>query len=397
MSTDAAAKATITRHAHRAPTHHHVRRATRWLSRHLLDRFLLLPIGAAIALVWANSAAESYFTFAQTLSFPVNEIGMAFFFALVTQEIVEAVMPGGALHTWRRWGLPVVAAVGGIVGSVGVYLAYVLFQYEHVLTTAWPIASAIDIAAAYYLLKSIMPRSGALPFALIVGIATDTFGIFVVAPRYQTLAIHASGAALVLVALALAAGLRAIGVRTFWPYLSICGTISWWAFFWAGLHPAFALVPIVPFLPHEPRRLDLFADPPDDDATHHFEHEWNALVQGILFLFALVNAGVLLRGFDTGSVAMIAAALVGRPLGILVAVGAALLAGLHLPRQFGWRQLIVVALATSSGFTIALFFATGVVAIGPVRAQVTIGALATGAGLLLSLGAARLLRVGRFG
>ena len=184
MSTDAAAKATITRHAHRAPTHHHVRRATRWLSRHLLDRFLLLPIGAAIALVWANSAAESYFTFAQTLSFPVNEIGMAFFFALVTQEIVEAVMPGGALHTWRRWGLPVVAAVGGIVGSVGVYLAYVLFQYEHVLTTAWPIASAIDIAAAYYLLKSIMPRSGALPFALIVGIATDTFGIFVVAPRY---------------------------------------------------------------------------------------------------------------------------------------------------------------------------------------------------------------------
>ena len=31
------------------------------------------------------------------------------------------------------------------------------------------------------------------------------------------------------------------------------------------------------------------------------------------------------------------------------------------------------------------------------RAQVTIGALATGAGLLLSLGAARLLRVGRFG
>ena len=47
----------------------------------------------------------------------------------------------------------------------------------------------------------------------------------------------------------------------------------------SGLHPAFALVPIVPFLPHEPRRLDLFADPPDDDATHHFEHEWHPLVQ----------------------------------------------------------------------------------------------------------------------
>jgi NhaA family Na+:H+ antiporter len=397
MSTRAAAKAPIGRHAHRAPARHHARTSARWFARHLLDRFLLLPLGAVIALVWANTYAESYFLFADKLSFIVNEIGMAFFFALATQEIVEAVMPGGALHTWRRWGLAVVAAAGGIVGSVGVYLAYVTLSYQAVLSTAWPIACAIDIAAAYYLLKAIMPRSAALPFALVVGIATDTFGVFVVAPRYPTLAIHASGAVLLLMAIALAGLLRAMGVRAFWPYLSICGTISWWAFFWAGLHPAFALVPIVPFLPHEPRRLDLFADPPDDDAIHHFEHEWHALVQGILFFFGIVNAGVLLRGFDTGSVAMIAAALVGRPLGILAAVGAALLAGLHLPRHLGWRELVVVALASSSGFMIALFFATGVVAIGPVRAQVTIGALATGAGLLLALGAARLLRVGRFG
>ena len=65
MNTRAATKAPISRHAHRAPTRHHVRTSARWLARHLLDRFLLLPLGAAIALVWANSAAESYFTFAQ--------------------------------------------------------------------------------------------------------------------------------------------------------------------------------------------------------------------------------------------------------------------------------------------------------------------------------------------
>ena len=397
MSTDAAIKAPITRHGHRASTLQHVRRSARWLARQLLDRFLMLPLGVAIALLWANTAAESYFWFTQWLSFPINEIGMAFFFALATQEIVEAVMPGGALHTWRHWGLPVAAAAGGIVGSVAVYLAYVTLSYEAVLTTAWPIASAIDVAAAYYLLKSVMPRSAALPFALVVGIATDAFGILVVAPRYPSIEIHSSGAVLLLLAIALAGLMRAIGVRAFWPYLSICGTISWVAFFWAGLHPAFALVPIVPFLPHEPRRLDLFADPPDDDAIHHFEHEWHRVVQGILFFFGIVNAGVLLRGYDTGSTAMIVAALVGRPVGILAAVGLALVAGLHLPRRLGWRELVVVALASSSGFTIALFFATGVVAIGPVRAQVTIGALATGAGLLLALGAARLLRVGRFG
>jgi len=366
------------------------------LHRHLLDRSLLFPIGVVMALVWANTAAASYYSFAQKVSFLVNEVGMAFFFALVTQEIVEAVMPGGALHSWRRWGLPIVAAIGGVIGSVTVYLAYVALSYERVLFMGWPIACAIDVAAAYYVLKAIFPRSGALPFALLIGIATDIFGVFVVAPRYPVLATHAGGAALMLIAIGLAGLMRAAGVRSFLLFLAVAGTVSWWAFFWSGLHPAFSLVPIVPFLPHEPRRLDLFADPPDDDATHHFEHEWNTVVQVILFFFGLVNAGVVLRWYDTGSSAVIAAALVGRPIGMLAAVGLGVLGGLHLPRHLGWRELVIVALATSSGFTIALFFATGVVAIGPVRAQITIGALATGIGSLLAFGAAWLLHRGRF-
>jgi NhaA family Na+:H+ antiporter len=169
------------------------------------------------------------------------------------------------------------------------------------------------------------------------------------------------------------------------------------AFYWEGLHPAFALVPIVPFLRHEPRRLDLFADPPDDDAVHHFEHEWNTAVQLILFLFGLVNAGVQLPGgFDTGTWTLLVAALVGRPVGILLAVGAAVAVGLHLPRRIGWREVVVIAVASSTGFTIALFFATGILSIGPMLSQLTVGALATSVGALLALGAGRLLRVGRF-
>jgi NhaA family Na+:H+ antiporter len=199
-----------------------------------------------------------------------------------------------------------------------------------------------------------------------------------------------------LVALGVAGAMRALNVRSFWPYLVVCGTLSWVALYREGLHPAFALVPIVPFLPHEPRRLDLLADPPDDDAVHHFEHEWNTLAQGILFLFGLVNGGVLLRGYDTGTWALLLAALVGRPLGILTAVGAAVAAGWRLPRGLGWRQLLVAALASSSGFTFALFFATGILSTGPLLAQLTIGALGTAAGSLLAIGAARLFRVGRF-
>ncbi|HUK34351.1 MAG TPA: Na+/H+ antiporter NhaA [Vicinamibacterales bacterium] len=361
----------------------------------LFDRFLLLPIGAAIALVWANTAPVSYFTLSLRLAFVVNEIGMAFFFALMAQEIAEAVMRGGALHSWRRWMLPIVAALGGIAGAVTVYLGYLYFHYEYALTAAWPIACAVDAAATYYVLRAILPHNSAVPFALLLAIVTDAIGLAIVAPRHLILEARVGGAGLMLVAFGLAAALRAMKVRAFWPYLFVCGALSWVAFDWEGLHPAFALIPIVPFLPHEPRHTDLFADPPDDDAVHRSEHEWHLIVQPVLFLFGLVNAGVVLKDYDTGSWAMLSAQLIGRPAGILLAVGLALASGLHLPGHMSWRELLVVAFATSAGFSVALFLATGVLATGPVLAQAKIGVLASAAGLGIALVAARVLRVGR--
>ena len=130
-----------------------------------IEHFLLLPICGLIALVWANTRPESYFTLSHTLAFTVNEIGMALFFALITQEVVEEVMPGGALHTWRRWMLPMVVAVGGTLGSAFVYLAYVDVKYEAVLAPGWPVAGTVDLAFAYFLVKAIFRRlsSGGTP------------------------------------------------------------------------------------------------------------------------------------------------------------------------------------------------------------------------------------------
>ena len=377
-----------------APARH--RRASDRLVHYVMDRFLLVPMGALLALVWANAAAESYFQFSHALAFAVNEIAMAFFLALVTQEVLEAMMRGGALHTWRRWGITLVAAVGGILGAAAVYLTFVNLKYELVLARAWPIACAIDVAAAYYVMKTIWRRSNALPFVLLLALITDAFGLLIVGLREPMVGIHRGGALLMLTAIGLAALLRGWNVRGFWPYVAVCGTMSWWALYLQGMHPALALLPIVPFLPREPRSLDLFADPKDDDAVHHFEHEWNEAVQVVLFFFGLVNAGVIVRGYDTGTWAMLAAALVGRPLGILAAIALAVAAGLHLPRRVGWRELIVIAIATSSGFTFALFMATGLLPIGPLLSQIKLGALSTVAAAVMAVGAARLLHVGRF-
>ena len=70
--------------------------------------------------------------------------------------------------------------------------------------------------------------------------------------------------------------------------------------------------------------------------------------------------------------------------------------GLHLPARLRWRELTVVALAASSGFTFSLFFATAIFPAGPLLAELKLGALLTGTGVLVALGIARLLHVGRF-
>jgi NhaA family Na+:H+ antiporter len=361
-----------------------------------MDRFLLVPLGAAVALIWANLDGESYFRFAHAVAFPVNEIGMAIFLALIAQEAYEAAMPGGALHTWRHWTMPVVAAAGGVAGAALTYLGYVYWNQQETLWIGWPIGCAVDLAAGYYTLKLIYRRSSTIPFLLVLGIATNLIGFAIMAGWLAITAAHVWGAVLLAAAVASAAVLRRTGVRTFWPYFALSGTAAWLGFYVAGVHPALALVPIVPFMPHEPRGLDLFAEQPDDDAVHHAEHAWNEAAQVVVFLFALVNAGLVLRDYDTGTWAVLAAALVGRPLGILSAVAVARAAGLRVPRGMSWQHLAVIALAASSGFTMALFFATGLLPPGAILQQVKYGALLSVVALPLTFFAAWQLRVGRF-
>jgi NhaA family Na+:H+ antiporter len=382
---------------HLPVAHRHDRHLVLRLFRGALNRFLLLPIGAAIALVWANTEPESYFRLSQAWSFPVNEIAMAFFLALIAQELFEALMPGGALAAWRHRALAMVAALGGVIGSGIAFLLYVRLAHEMVLMPAWPVVAAVDIAAGYYLLRLIYARrSGPVAFLLLVAVMTDVVVMAVVSVQTPGFEVHPIGFGLLLVALGSAAVMRRRRVTVFWPYWLISGTLSWLSLYWMGIHPALALVPIVPLLPHDRRPDDVFADRPDDDPVHHAEHEWNGLAQLALFMFGLVNAGVILKHVDTGTWAVLVAALAGRPLGIIAAVALAVTAGLHLPRRMHWADVFVVALATTSGFTFALFLSSAVLPVGAVSDQVTLGALLTAAGALVTIAMARMLCVGRF-
>src|SRR5881396_1452579 len=149
-----------------------------------LEHSLVLPLGASLALAWANTFAVSYARFAHALEFSVNDVGMVFFFALAAKEVVEATAPGGALHTWRRAGLPVVAAAGGMAAPALLYVVVVRALNEPALLRGWAIPCATDIAFSYLVAKAIFRRHPAIPFLLLLAVADDALGLIVLVLFY---------------------------------------------------------------------------------------------------------------------------------------------------------------------------------------------------------------------
>ncbi|HMF61769.1 MAG TPA: Na+/H+ antiporter NhaA, partial [Vicinamibacterales bacterium] len=176
--------------------------------RFAVEHYLVVPLGVAVAVIWANTAAESYYETAEGLAFVVNDIGMAFVLAFLMQEVVEAMLPGGTLHPWRRGALPVIAAAGGTLGAIAVYQAVVSAGDQPVLALWWPIATAVDIAVGFLVARSIFGRHAAVTFLLLLIIASDTIGLILVSQRYPVGAVYPSALALIVCAVAAAVGLR---------------------------------------------------------------------------------------------------------------------------------------------------------------------------------------------
>lgn len=365
-----------------------------------LEHLLLLPVGALIALVWVNAAPESYYRLTYAISFAVNDVAMAFFFALMTKEVVEATAPNGVLHPWRRALLPVIAALGATVASGLIHVRAVEFLDEPALRVAWPVAFATDVAVSYFVARILFGRHPLIPFVLLLAIASDALGFLAVALFNPTADLRlGQGILIMALAVAVAIALRRARVQSFWPYLLTAGSASWYAFFRSGLHPALALVPIVPFLPHAARDPGFFVDarPEARDALSRFEIWWRYPAQAALFFFGLVNAGVPFHALEPGTWGLPVAVLLGRPVGVLIGAGLALAIGLRLAERLRWRELTVVGFTVAPGFSVGLFFCAALLPPGQLRAETSMGVLISLAGAPLAFVLARLLRVGRFG
>ena len=360
------------------------------LTAFILNNSLLLLAGTAAALLWANIDIASYEAVANPLHFWVNDVGMVFFFALAAKQVFEATLPGGLLASRRHALSPLACAVGGMFVPAAIYIVLVRTMGPPDLMRGWAIPCATDIAFSAMVARWIFPASSpAIPFLLLLAIADDALGLLILAFFYPSRALSFTWLVLVMAAaIAVAWWLRRRHTQSFWPYVIGAGSLSWASLYVGGVHPALALVPVVPFMPHSKRDLGIFnpIERRQTDTLSRFERWWYLPVQFVLMLFGFANAGVPIERIGPGTYYVLAGLLLGKPIGILLFSSIGRFAGARLPEQLRARDLLSLGIVASIGFTVSLFFATAAFPPGPALAETKLGALLSlVAGLIVAI------------
>jgi NhaA family Na+:H+ antiporter len=326
----------------------------------------------------------------------INDGLMALFFLLVGLEIKREMLVG-ELDSWPRRGLPLIAALGGMIAPA---LIFFVINYESPETLrGWAVPTATDIAFALGVLSlfgSRIPNSLKV-FLTSLAIMDDLGAILIIAVFYASnLSMEMLGlaglATLVLLAF------NWFGVKHLVPYL-VVGLLLWAAMLFSGIHATLAGVVLALTIPLGDVSGG-HGHGANNEGSPLYRLE-DALGFGVAFIvvpiFGFANAGVSLAGvtFDMLlaplSLGIVLGLFLGKQLGIMAFVFGAYRAGIvHLPAGASWRELYGVAILCGIGFTMSLFI--GLLAFSDAD-HIAMTKLAVLAGSLLSafVGAAVLL------
>jgi len=332
---------------------------------------IVLMAATAGALVWANSPwRDGYAALWDTrfevgwgplhlderLRAVVNDAFMTLFFFVVGLEIKRELV-AGELRDPRAVGLPVLAALGGMVVPAGIYGA---LNAGGAGSAGWGIPMATDIAFALGVVALLGHR---IPpplkvFLLTLAIADDVGAILVIAAFYSTglswpwLGAAAGGLTTVAV-------LRRLQVWTLPVYVAV-GAAVWFATHESGVHATIAGVALGLLAPARPRTPD---EAPVTERLENALHPWTGFV--IVPLFALANAGVPVSAGALGDAltspvggGIVLGLVAGKLVGVTGGSWLAVRLGLgRLPDGVSWVQLVAVAALAGIGFTVSLFIA----------------------------------------
>lgn len=383
----------------------------------------LTPSAYAMAVHWEPLPGLQIFGHPVTLHMLVDDVFMVFFFGVAAKEITEAILPGGSLSPIRKAVNPVLATVGGVLGPIGVFFLglWALFQFGvytpevndvAALRRGWGVPTATDIALAWLVARTVFGRGHpAIDYLLLVAVVDDGIGLAIIAIFYGDPSLPAQPVwlGLVVVAMVVAFAFRSFGVKHWFPYIWISGPLAWTGLMLAHLHPALALVFVVPFLPGPRRDIGLYRKQDEIDQMgtdlakelhmnhsplHQFEVTHKLFVDLGLFFFAFTNAGVALAGIGWMTWLILGSLVIGKTVGIpIFALGATLL-GFELPDRMGMRELLMASFVAALGLTVALFVA-GAAFVDPVLlGQAKMGALFSGFAGVVAIALGRLLGMG---
>ncbi len=402
-----------------------------------LAGFLLFGM-TIIALVWANSPfAESYadlwktylgfsfdsFELSKPLILWVNDGLMAIFFFVIGLELKRELLVG-ELDTLRKAAFPIVAAIGGVVVPV---ILYLILNQDPLTTKGWGIPMATDIAFALAILTLLGDR---VPLSLKIfltafAIIDDIAAVLVIAIFYSA----------EIQWMYLVYGLVIIGLlaafykfKGYSLYLGIgVAVIVWYLFLKSGIHPTIAGVLLALTIPlkrkinlqtfsrelegitnriqqlsnadkdktllneKEMQQLDDLSEISEDVSSplQHLEHKLHNIVAYLILpIFAFANAGVAIStGYDFNYSLLIVVA-VSMVVGKFVGVTFFCWLGnrlklIEFPEGSRFVQIMGVAAIAGVGFTMSIFidnlaFYGDAISINSAKVGIIIGSIIAG-------------------
>ncbi|MFT7462950.1 MAG: NhaA family Na+:H+ antiporter [Pseudohongiellaceae bacterium] len=389
-----------------------------------IQEYSLPLIAGAFAALWAaNNAGHWYHEMVHgaiidgtilgheiTLHFLINDLFMVFFFGIAAKEITDAVLPGGSLNPPSKAINPLLATLGGVIGPVAVFLLLTKQFYGsapnyEAVANGWGVPTATDIALAWLAARMVFgAKHPAVNFLLLLAVADDAIGLGIIAVFYPDPAHPVAPMMLLFTAAGMVSALvlRLRSVQNWVPYIVVGGGLSWYGLITAHLHPALALVFIVPFLPAVIPQMGLTAegeDGPGADPAHHdtplqrFEHFFKTPVDYGLFLFAFANAGVEFANIGALSWIILVSLVIGKTLGVVCFSGLGSKLGFALPDGMNFKDLAVSGLIAGLGLTVALFVSGEAYTDLALQGEAKMGALFSGGVFLLAIVVGKLVGI----
>jgi NhaA family Na+:H+ antiporter len=323
----------------------------------------LLLIGAAIALIWANSPwGDAYESLRDTRIGPAAlhldlTLGtwaadglLAIFFFVAGLELKREFVAGD-LRDPRRAALPIAAAVGGMVVPALLFVLVNLGGPDGALR-GWAIPSATDIAFALAVLAVISTHlpTALRTFLLTLAVVDDLLAIVVIAVFY-TEAVSLGFLALAVATVGLFGLLVQKRIRSPWLLVPLA-VLAWALMHSSGVHATVAGV------------LLAFTVPVATGSAERFEHVLRPLSAGVAVpVFAFFSAGVAVGGLsgltsalsDSIALGIVVGLVVGKTIGITLATWlVSRFTRAELDENLGWSDVVGLSLLGGIGFTVSL-------------------------------------------